>query len=194
MKKLIFLLILSLLLISFSGCFEKNEQTLDMQRINSFGSLTTLKCYYHNVAKSTKPAGAFMEKDRRFWIEYTGIAEIGVDFSQVKIKDTKSTGNKKSEITIAIPDAKLTKTDFDENSLSYIYDKDSWWNKNPITPEDETNAIGAAQKEMRQNVQQDKQLLNKAQEQAKSIIENYVKQFGELHGMTYSVSWEEIKK
>ena len=45
--------------------------------------MVTLETYYHNVAEVEKEAGSgithWFEKDRKLWIEYTGIVKIGID-------------------------------------------------------------------------------------------------------------------
>ena len=88
-KKIVCLLVISMLCIG--GCGDKNqkkEEEADFSAISSVCELATLKCYYHNVAKSTKEKGSGLahlgEKERKFWIEYTGVVKIGIEMSDVK--------------------------------------------------------------------------------------------------------------
>ncbi len=156
MRKIAILSSLMLIVCIISGCSQKNSQAAnapDITQIRSICNLATLECYYHNVAKSEKTAGSGVshigEKDRKFWIEYTGIAKIGIDMSNV---DIKIEGEK---ITIFMPNAKLLRIDIYANDLSestYVTSDDAWFNKNKITAEDQTSAINNAQAEMAESV------------------------------------------
>ena len=77
----------------------------DLAQIRSICDLATLECYYHNVAKSTKEKGSGLahlgEKERKFWIEYTGVVKIGIEMSDVKM-DVNGTS-----VQITIPGAKI---------------------------------------------------------------------------------------
>lgn len=161
----------------------------DISQIRSICELATLECYYHNVAKSTKTKGSGLshvgEKERTFWIEYTGVAKIGIDMSEVKmIVDG-------TNVNITIPNAKLI--NYKVQSISkdnYIYSADSWFNKNPISGEAETKAVDEAQEEMKLSVESNTSLLVRAQERAKVLIENYIVRLGEASGVGYKIDWE----
>ena len=81
----------------------------DLAQIRSICDLATLECYYHNVAKSTKEKGSGLahlgEKERKFWIEYTGVVKIGIEMSDVKM-DVNGTS-----VQITIPRAKIFQPD-----------------------------------------------------------------------------------
>jgi len=96
-KKIITLSLIGILLISLlSGCGKSEDKEAakstepDIMQVRSICKLATVECYYHNVAKSEKPAGTgiwhFGEKDRQFWIEYTGTVKLGIDMSKVQMK------------------------------------------------------------------------------------------------------------
>ena len=70
-KKIQMILVVALsCVMCFCGC-GKEKQTVDFSGIKSICELATLKCYYHNVAKSTKEKGSGLahlgEKERKFW-------------------------------------------------------------------------------------------------------------------------------
>ena len=76
------------------------------------------------------------QKDRELWIEYTGIATIGIDMSMVEMKVE---GNK---VIVSLPKAKLLSIDIDEEKInedSYFYSKDNLVFKNQITAETNYN-------------------------------------------------------
>jgi type III secretory pathway component EscV len=196
MKRRIWLVtVLVMLLGMFNACgtattTETEEQSSikpEEEQVRAICELATLECYYHNVAKSTKTKGTGItgwgEKDRDFWIEYTGVAKVGIDMSKVKMETDED-----NHITIYLPEAKVMNVDVQGDTLNYIASEDGW-NKNTITAEDETAAINQAQKEMEQTVKKNSSLLMNAQERAKKLIENYITQLGDAVGVTYDISW-----
>ena len=184
-------LITTILVLSFvlTGC-QKHEKKItidpEISQIRSICELATLECYYHNVAKSKKK-GKWLEKDRDFWVESTGTAKIGIDMAKVNMKID---GN---DVTVTLPNAELLGIDIDEENLnktSYYSDEDRWWNKNKITANDQTKAINNAQENMRKTVENDKALLLKAQERGQKLIENYIKNIGEISNKEYQIKWK----
>lgn len=190
MKKIV-LVILCIIMISYlCGC-ENNQQVKDkpdITQIRSICNLATLEAYYNNVAKYEKGPESgithLFEKNRELWIEYTGVAKIGIDMSKVDMKIDDET------IKIVIPKAKLLSIDIGEiNKDSYIYSNDGW-NKNEFTPEEETKAINAAQEKMKKSVESNSQLLLNAQTRAQKLIEKYINQLGKISGVSYKIEWE----
>ena len=115
----------------------------ELSQIRSICELATLECYYHNVAKSTKTKGTGLahvgEKERKFWIEYTGVAKIGIDMSDVNMKVDGTS------VEITILDAKILDKEVKTiDADDYIATSDSWFNKNQITDEEQTRAVGDA--------------------------------------------------
>ena len=105
MRKYRIIMILCVMSLFLVACTNKNDKTKvkmeetqemetaavlepDLAQIRSICDLATLECYYHNVAKSTKEKGSGLahlgEKERKFWIEYTGVVKIGIEMSDVK--------------------------------------------------------------------------------------------------------------
>lgn len=197
MKRKISLLLVFMLMIStLSGCSEKEEATVkepDITQVRNICNLATLECYYHNVARSVKESedgiSHLFEKDRTFWIEYTGVARLGIDLSKVTM------GINGTDVNITLPEAEVLDISIVENSLdenSYIVSDDSI-NKNKITAEDQTEAINKAQENMKNEVKNNSSLLLSAQNRAKTLIENYIKQLGEASGVEYNIHWVYIE-
>lgn len=198
MKKKLYVIIPIVLLLILVGIYLLNKKPViedlqqNLSKIELTGDLVTLETYYHNVAEVEKEAGSgiahWFEKDRKLWIEYTGIVKIGIDMSNVKI-DTN--GN---QITVFIPKAEIIgKPDvLDEefSKESFIDSEDGLINKNKITVEDSTLAMQVAQSTMRENVINDTQLLKTAQKRARNLIEEYINQFSGISDTLYSIKWE----
>lgn len=209
MKKMkwIWLFFMSLQVLTLSACGENPpadtqeegsavEEVLEetnipqISRVKSICELVTVECRYHNVAKSTKEAGTGVlhwgEKERAFWIEYTGIAEIGFQTKDIEMKQEGT------NITIRLPKPYVScRVDSDSwTKDSYVISGDQWIQKNPITADDQTKAIHEAQTAMEDTIRNNSSLLNTAELQAKELIENYITQIGEAAGVTYTISFE----
>lgn len=164
-----------------------DEKYPDITHIRSICELATLECYYHNVAKSTKETGKGIlhlgEKERTFWIEYSGTAKIGIDVSEVEMEI------KGKQIEITIPKAKLLGlADYSFEEDNYI-SSDDGINKNPITAENQTQAIAAAEADIKQMLENDNAMLLRAQDNAKKLIENYIEQLSQLSETDYQIKW-----
>lgn len=163
----------------------------ELGRVQSICELATLECYYHNVAKSTKESGLGLfhlgEKERPFWIEYTGVAQISYQSDLIKMEQ------KSNEIIITLPPPEIT-CSVEPNSWnkdSYVISKDRWIQKNPITAKDQTEAIAKAQADMKEEAENNPALLNAARMQAKELIANYIQQVGRMAGVEYRISWRD---
>ena len=181
-KKIFCLLVISMLCIG--GCGDKNqkkEEEADFSAISSVCELATLKCYYHNVAKSeTEASGLFKwlgKGYKKIWTEYSGIVELGIDVSKVSVEKPTADG----VVKVTIPDAEILNVDLDEDSMSEPLTDTGFMTK--ITKEEETEALA-----------ENGNLLNQAKERAKSLIEGYVKNVGEQIGKEYTVEWVEFSE
>lgn len=193
MKRILYVIPIIFILF-LTGCSKNSVDDLEknLSKIELTGDLVTLETYYHNVAEVEKEAGTgithWFEKDRKLWIEYTGIVKIGIDMSKVKIE---TNGNK---ITVYIPKAEIiSKPDvLDEefSKESFIDSQDGLINKNKITVEDSTKAMKVAQDLMTENVKNDTQLLKIAQKRARNLIEEYINQFSGISNKLYTIKWE----
>ena len=196
MKKFIYIMIPLLTLVCLTGCQQSDAKNVEksMSKIELTGNLVTLEAYYHNVADYEKKAEGgiihLFDKDRTLWIEYTGTVKLGIDLSKVKIKPN---GN---QITVIIPATEIFDVNINEKELSknvFIVDKDGLFNGNKLTMEDSANAVKEAQDTMKENVQNDTQLLNNAQRRAKNLVEGYIEQLSGISSKLYTINWEYVE-
>lgn len=189
MKKMILLILIILTIGTLCSCEKKEEPNIE--QVRAICELSTVKAYYNNVAKSTKEAGKnwwnILEKDRVFWIEYDGIAEIGIDMKKVTLEIDDDI------VYITMPNAellnaKIVRETFDESC--YVTNADRWWDRNKITTEDQQKAINKAQDEMCQKVKEDKNLFKRAERVAKNTIENYFNKLNSISGSNFKVEWK----
>ncbi len=188
MKKLLATMMLAVSILTLCACAkEETVPVLKEEDIRAVCELSTLECYYNNVAKIEKKASNWFQKDRKVWIEYEGIARIGVDMSEMTISVVGNT------ITMTMPKAKILSIKPNEKKLtedSYVCSADGWLIKNPITVDDQKMAITKGQEEMTSAVQNNKGLFERAERRAKALIENYIKQMSERIGQEYTITWK----
>lgn len=198
MKRILMICCMVMLSLCSTSCMKEKDKDKggvpQIVQVKSICKLATLECYYHNVAKSVKTKGEgiehWLEKDREFWIEYTGVAKIGVDVNKITMKLDGDT------ITIEMPQAELISINVDDTTLNenaYVFSADGW-NSNEITAEDQTKAIENAQNEMAENVKNNEELLRSARERAQQLIENYIRQMGEIANVDYKIKWVHTDK
>ncbi len=190
MKRLISLSLVILFSIMLCSCELKKKEP-KIEQIQAICELTTVKAYYNNVAESTKESGKkvwnILEKDREFWIEYEGVAEIGVNMEKVTMEVSGDS------IYITMPNAEILRTYIVRetfNDESYKMNKDGLLDKNKITTEDQKNAVNRAQEEMQKKVAENKSLFDRAERVAKETIENYIKKINEISGTNLEIKWK----
>ncbi|OUP64868.1 hypothetical protein B5F12_04265 [Pseudoflavonifractor sp. An176] len=123
-----------------------------------------------------------VEKDKNFWIEYSGVVTLGIDASLVKVEVSGS------EVSITIPSASVLNCTVDSSSLtedSFIVAK----NSAKIQAEDEVYAFEAAQTYLEQAAADDTALLASAQQRAQELLEEYITNIGKAVGQEYTIKW-----
>ncbi len=193
MKKIIVINLLLISLFSLTGCKKDEEKILaeNIKKMHLTGNLVTYQAYYHNVVEYDKKAGTgithLFEENRKLFAEYTGTIKLGINLSNVKVSVLGR------EINVFIPKASVIgspnvdKDDFKEEN--FIESREGI-NKNPITADDSAIAFDKAQAEMLESASRDEELLAKAQQRAKIIIEENIIQFSGLNQKDYSIDWE----
>lgn len=190
MKKIIALMLVFAIVISFSSCAQKgltDAKSVDIvpeiSRMQSICELAVIDCYYHNIAKSFEAdveGILWWKKDRHFWIEYNAIARYGIDISKLKISIENDV------ITVSIPHAKLLDCTIDDpKDFEYIVADDSA----KITAEDEKAAISQAQAELREEASNNTMLISQAEERAKDLLKEYIESINELGEKSYKVEF-----
>lgn len=189
MKKIISIILIVIMSFSLVACSNKKETNREIEpqasQMKSICELATMKCYYHNVAKYMDDDATGMlwwKKDRKFWVEYSGIVTIGIDTSLVNIEVDEE------NVTITIPPAKVLGCKVDEETLtedSFIVAKDSA----KVEAEHQIEAFKEAQTKMQEEASSDTVLLANAQQRAQKLLEDYVNNIGNCVGKTYSIKW-----
>jgi hypothetical protein len=186
MKRVI-ALCLAVVMLLCAGCAQSKPKPMAPQtaQMKSICELAVMECYYHNVAKFMEENAEgwwLWEKDKKFWIEYSGVVEVGVDVSLMAIELDGT------NVIITLPEAEVLDCRIDKASLtadSFIVAKDSA----KITADDEVEAIAAAQKALEENAADDPVLLAEARHRVQTLLEDYVTNIGEMTGQEYTIQW-----
>ena len=189
-----FIVMLILVLTMCVSCGKLNESSdedaeLKSSQMKAICELATLECYYRNVAKYNEDdaTGIWLwKKDRKFWVEYSGIVTFGIDASKMTLNLKGNTAS------ITIPKAKILSTKVDSKSLtkeSFYIDNDSA----DVMAENQTEAYKKAEKNMKEKASSDTTLLASAQQSAQSLIEDYVNNVGKAIGRKYQIDWKLIE-
>lgn len=173
------------------GCGSQKQKP-DFSSIKSVCELSTLKCYYHNVATYEKNAHGLLKVFgsgyKKIWIEYSGIVNLGIDINKVDISEPDTN----NVITIKIPDAEVQSTSLDKSTLSEPLTDKGVFTK--ITTEEKTEALSSAQQNMKETAQKDTSLLAQAKEHAKLILQGYINNLGEEFNEEYTIKWVDVSE
>lgn len=173
------------------GCGSQKQKP-DFSSIKSVCELSTLKCYYHNVATYEKNAHGLLKVFgsgyKKIWIEYSGIVNLGIDINKVDISEPDTN----NVITIKIPDAKVQSTSLYKSTLSEPLTDKGVFTK--ITTEEKTEALSSAQQNMKETAQKDNSLLAQAKEHAKLILQGYINNLGEEFNEEYTIKWVDVSE
>lgn len=159
------------------------------EQMKAICQLAVLECDYHNLAKfEQKDASKFlwMPKDKRFWVEYSATAVLGIDADQVSMELQGDV------VSITLPRARVLNCEVNGDSLSkdsYIVDKDSA----PVTAEDEVHAFKEAQNNLQQTVEADSDMLDLAQTRVEELLKNYVNSLAKATGTEYRVEFHYLE-
>lgn len=144
----------------------------------------TLMCYYHNVAEYKSGQESFLGLGyEKYWIEYNGIIKYGIDMQEVEVNEPDDNG----VVKIYVPNAKVLECNVDESSMQKpITDTGIFAS---ITIDEKSKAYANAQQTMKQNAENDKEMLNRAKENAKEILVKFVLDIGKQIGENYKIEW-----
>lgn len=191
MKRIIAILLMIASLLALCACGDASvppaTEEPQITQMRTICELATMDCYYHNVAKyyekdAEKGILGLGKKDKKFWVEYSGVVTIGLDATLVALQVSGD------QVTITIPPAKVLGAKVYSDSLttdSYIIDKDSA----DITAEDQTRVFENAQADMLAQASNDHLLLFNAQQRAQMLLEDYVTNIGNAIDVTYQINW-----
>ena len=182
------------LLLLTTACGKAEEPALPLpqeEQVKTICQLAVLECEYHNLAKYQDGQKVerflWMTKGKRFWVEYSATAVLGIDADQVSMKLQGDV------VSITLPRARVLNCKVNGDSLSkdsYIVDKDSA----PVTAQDEVAAFRDAQDGLQKTVEADNNMINLAQTRVEDLLRNYVNSLAKATGTEYRVEFHYIEE
>ena len=182
------------LLLLTTACGKAEEPVLPVPQegqVKTICQLAVLECEYHNLAKYQDGQKVerflWMTKGKRFWVEYSATAVLGIDADQVSME------LQGDAVSITLPRARVLNCKVNGDSLSkdsYIVDKASA----PVTAEDEVYAFQEAQDGLQKTVEADGDMLDLAQTRVEDLLRNYVNSLAKATGTEYQVEFHYIEE
>ena len=170
----------------------------EFSQVEAIGELATLRCFYHNVATFEEKGDDFVNNillfpfggyakvgHKQYWIEYSGIIEVGVDADLIRTYGPDSEG----VVRVYVPEARIMNVYADEKTLSEPFSSTGWFTS--ISGAEKTQAFSAAQSKMREEAEKDTGLLRRARNNARLLVEQYIINVGKEIGAAYTVKWLE---
>ena len=188
LKKLRFYIIMVFfLIIALSSC-KKTEYIPDISEIRNISELAVLDCYYHTVARKTKPAEKNLRTPKTIWYEFTVELKLGVDTSKIQMDINETT------VSIVLPPIQLIGTpSIDIESINWVQSVDGVL-KTIITPEESIKLREDAKKSVVTKLyEEDPAIIKNAENRVKHILESYIIRMGELSGRKYTIEWKTIE-
>lgn len=170
---------------------EPKESRAEFSAVNKICELATLRCYYHDVAEYEKQPdglfqyGLFKYGYKKFWIEYDGIIEIGIDAGRVRV----NAPDKDGVVRIYVPEAQILNINADPDSMGEVISETGKFTQ--ITAAEKAEAFARAQESMKIHAQNDSSLLTQARHNAKELLRRYVINVGQGIGRDFTVEWLE---
>lgn len=169
--------------------WKKDNTKANFSAVDRICELATVKCYFHNVAEIDKDPdnlfkhGLFEYGKKKSWMEYEGIAKLGINAAEVTVSEPDENG----VVRIFVPEAELIVVDADEETMTEVVTDTGVFTK--ISFEERNIAFDEAQVRMEEKIIEDKIMFVRARENAKKLLEQYVVNVGEQIGQEYTVEW-----
>lgn len=172
-----------------AGCSSQQNQQPNFSGVKEVAKLSTLECYYHNVAKFHKDPDGWLFGwvdigEKNMWFEYDGIVQMGIDVEKVSISSPDANG----VVAITIPEVEiLGHPDIDPESMTDPIEINGLLTT--ISADEKTQILKDAQSNLVETAKNDTVAKAQATERAKNLLEQYVKNAGEAIGRSYTVKW-----
>lgn len=128
-----------------------------IQKVFEISELQTSNCMYNSIVE-VKNEG---ETKTKYYVAYKGTVVTGINFKDINI----SVDNDAKKIQLDIPDVVIQDTLVASDSLDFIF-TDKKYDKSSVIQE----AYGKCQDDLKEKSENDEELLNIAQENAKQVV------------------------
>ena len=157
--------------------------------LNNMGTLITQEYYFSQIATYTKDKKIlnFINSSAGFTYSYDGSVTAGIDFEKVEIKKDEEA----KMIIVELPRSSIQTVNIDTSTFKVYSEKESLWNK--IKLEDYNLSLGEFEESAKKKAL-DNGILDKSDEQAKTLIVNFIKNFPNVSDYGIEVKFIEINQ
>lgn len=152
----------------------------------NMGILITQEYYFTQVENYTKETKIFnfIPSESGFVYSYDGAVMAGIDFEKITISKDED----KKHLTVELPHSEIQATTIDKDTFKIYSEKDSLWN--PIKLEDYNMSL-AEFEEAAKTKALENGILERSDDQAESLIRNFIGNFPQASGYDISFEWRD---
>ena len=157
--------------------------------LNNMGTLITQEYYFSQIATYTKEKKvlSIFNSEAGFTYSYDGSVTAGIDFEKVEIKKDEDA----KMIIVELPHSTIQTVNIDTSTFKVYSEKESLWNK--IRLEDYNLSLGEFEEAAKKKAL-DNGILDKSDEQAKTLIVNFIKNFPNVSDYGIEVKFIEVNQ
>ncbi len=140
--------------------------------LNDMGTLITQEYYFTQVETYTKEKKvlSLFNSESGFTYSYDGTVTAGIEFGEIDVSKDEDA----KMIIIELPHSTIQNVNVDTGTFKVYSEKDSLWN--PIKLEDYNLSLAEFEKEAEKKAL-DNRILDKSDEQAKTLVTNFIRNF-----------------
>ncbi len=156
--------------------------------LNNMGTLITQEYYFSQIGSYTKEKKilSFINSSSEFTYSYDGSVTAGINFEEIEVsKDEEA-----KMIIIELPHSSIQTVNVDKSTFKVYSEKDSLWN--PLKLEDYNLSLAEFEKQATDRAL-DNGILDKSDEQAKTLITNFIRNFPNVSDYGIEITFKEVK-
>ena len=152
----------------------------------NMGILMTQEYYFTQVENYTKETKIFnfIPSESGFVYSYDGAVMAGIDFEKITISKDED----KKHLTVELPHSEIQATTIDKDTFKIYSEKDSLWN--PIKLEDYNMSLAEFEEAAKAKALENG-ILERSDDQAESLIRNFIGNFPQASGYDISFEWRD---
>ncbi len=156
--------------------------------LQDMGTLITQEYFFTQVEQYTKEKKVLsvFNTSSGFTYSYDGTVTAGIEFSEIKV----SSDEEAKMIMIELPHSTIQTVNIDTKTFKVYSEKDSLWN--PLKLEDYNISIGEFEEEAKDRAIKNG-ILEKSDDQAKTLITNFIKNFPNVSEYGIEITFKEDK-
>ena len=156
--------------------------------LNDMGTLITQEYYFTQVEQYTKEKKVLsvFNSSSGFTYSYDGTVTAGIEFGEIDVSKDEDA----KMIIIELPHSSIQNVNIDTKTFKVYSEKDSLWN--PLKLEDYNISIGEFEEEAKDRAIKNG-ILEKSDEQAKTLITNFIKNFPNVSDYGIEITFKEVK-